>query len=67
MQLRRTMFAWLRYGPFEPCSRIAVGPDRTIWAAQGVFKMLREDFEYQPTVKVRGQMCGSNPFAAVDG
>jgi hypothetical protein len=29
--------------------------------------MLREDFEYQPTVKVRGQMCGSNPFAAVDG
>jgi hypothetical protein len=35
-------------------------------AVQGVFKMLREDFAYQPTVKVRGQpIAGKNHPAAI--
>ena len=54
MQLRKTMFAWWRCGRAKLCIRMGELTDHTM-AVQGVFKMLREDFAYQPTVKVRGQ------------
>ena len=65
MQLRKTMFAWWRCGRAKLCIRMGELTDHTM-AVQGVFKMLREDFAYQPTVKVRGQPIAGKKSSSGD-
>ena len=64
-QLRKTMFAWWR------CARQVVRQVGSTHCphhlpVQGVFKMLREDFAYQPTVKVRCQPIAGDNLSSCD-